>query len=224
MPDAQPRYKRVLLKVSGEALLGDQPFGIDTGVLDSTAEDIAEVVKSGVELCLEPGPEVVQLGDRVEDPPPHGHELGGGSAGRQPVVAGVGVAVVRGHGFDGRAVARERRAMPSPQEPTAEVVDRRSGAHDHRPRNASPARTEGARPVRSGALRVVGPGGRARDTSRARCCSPCRVPPPASPAPAAPPHWRLVLTLRILCLPASGSSYVRVAPAPSGVWLAEKKT
>jgi uridylate kinase len=52
MPDAQPRYKRVLLKVSGEALMGDQPFGIDTGVLDRTAEDIAEVVKSGVELCL----------------------------------------------------------------------------------------------------------------------------------------------------------------------------
>ncbi|WP_334164286.1 UMP kinase [Phenylobacterium sp.] len=52
MPDAPPRYKRVLLKVSGEALMGDQSFGIDTGVLDRTAEDIAEVVKSGVELCL----------------------------------------------------------------------------------------------------------------------------------------------------------------------------
>ncbi|HEY8618019.1 UMP kinase [Phenylobacterium sp.] len=52
MPDAPPRYKRVLLKVSGEALMGDQPFGIDTGVLDRTAHDIAEVVKSGVELCL----------------------------------------------------------------------------------------------------------------------------------------------------------------------------
>jgi uridylate kinase len=52
MPDAPPRHKRVLLKVSGEALMGDQPFGIDTGVLDRTAQDIAEVVKSGVELCL----------------------------------------------------------------------------------------------------------------------------------------------------------------------------
>jgi uridylate kinase len=52
MPDAPPRYKRVLLKVSGEALMGDQPFGIDTGVLDRTAEDIAEVVKAGIELCL----------------------------------------------------------------------------------------------------------------------------------------------------------------------------
>jgi len=52
MPDAKPRYKRVLLKVSGEALMGDQAFGIDTNVLDRTAEDIAEVVKAGVELCL----------------------------------------------------------------------------------------------------------------------------------------------------------------------------
>jgi uridylate kinase len=52
MPDAPPRYKRVLLKVSGEALMWDQAFGIDTDVLERTAEDIAEVVKAGVELCL----------------------------------------------------------------------------------------------------------------------------------------------------------------------------
>jgi uridylate kinase len=52
MVEAQPRYKRVLLKVSGEALMGEQAFGIDTGVLDRTAEDIAEVVKAGIELCL----------------------------------------------------------------------------------------------------------------------------------------------------------------------------
>ena len=52
MPDAQPRYKKILLKVSGEVLMGDQPFGIDTGTLERTAEDIAEVVKTGVELCL----------------------------------------------------------------------------------------------------------------------------------------------------------------------------
>jgi uridylate kinase len=52
MPDAQLRYKRVLLKVSGEALMGDQAFGVDTNVLDRTAEDIAEVVNAGMELCL----------------------------------------------------------------------------------------------------------------------------------------------------------------------------
>ena len=52
MPDAKPRYSRVLLKVSGEVLMGDQPFGIDTATLERTAEDIAEVVRTGVQLCL----------------------------------------------------------------------------------------------------------------------------------------------------------------------------
>jgi uridylate kinase len=49
---AKPRYTRVLLKVSGEVLMGDQPFGIDTNTLERAAEDIAEVVRTGVELCL----------------------------------------------------------------------------------------------------------------------------------------------------------------------------
>jgi uridylate kinase len=48
----KPRYTRVLLKVSGEVLMGDQPFGIDTATLERTAEDIAEVVRTGVQLCL----------------------------------------------------------------------------------------------------------------------------------------------------------------------------
>jgi uridylate kinase len=52
MSDAKPRFNRVLLKVSGEVLMGDQPFGIDTGTLERTAEDIAEVVRTGVQLCL----------------------------------------------------------------------------------------------------------------------------------------------------------------------------
>jgi uridylate kinase len=52
MPDVPLRYKRIILKVSGEVLMGDQAFGIDTGTLERTAEDIAEVVKTGVELCL----------------------------------------------------------------------------------------------------------------------------------------------------------------------------
>jgi uridylate kinase len=52
MPDAPLRYKKILLKMSGEVLMGDQGFGIDTDTLERTAEDIAEVVKTGVELCL----------------------------------------------------------------------------------------------------------------------------------------------------------------------------
>jgi uridylate kinase len=52
MPDAPLRYQKILLKVSGEVLMGEQGFGIDTNTLERTAEDIAEVVKTGVELCL----------------------------------------------------------------------------------------------------------------------------------------------------------------------------
>ena len=52
MPDAPFRYRRILLKVSGEVLMGDQAFGIDLNTLDAVAEDIAEVARQGVELCL----------------------------------------------------------------------------------------------------------------------------------------------------------------------------
>ena len=49
---AELRYRRILLKVSGEVLMGDQAFGIDLKTLDLVSADIAEVVASGVELCL----------------------------------------------------------------------------------------------------------------------------------------------------------------------------
>jgi len=48
----KPRFKKVLLKVSGEVLMGDQGFGIDMKTVDAVAEEIAEVVRHGVELCL----------------------------------------------------------------------------------------------------------------------------------------------------------------------------
>jgi uridylate kinase len=48
---AQP-YRRILLKVSGEVLMGEQGFGIDPKTLSEVAEDIAEVAKTGIELCL----------------------------------------------------------------------------------------------------------------------------------------------------------------------------
>ena len=52
MADDPPRYRRILLKVSGEVLMGDSPFGIDMATLDTVAEDIALVVGAGFELCL----------------------------------------------------------------------------------------------------------------------------------------------------------------------------
>ncbi len=47
-----PRYRRVLLKVSGEALMGEANYGIDYAVARRIAEDIRDVRDSGVEVCL----------------------------------------------------------------------------------------------------------------------------------------------------------------------------
>ena len=51
MPDT-PRYKRVLLKVSGEALMGRRDYGLDTETVNAIAADVGIVVKMGVEVCL----------------------------------------------------------------------------------------------------------------------------------------------------------------------------
>ena len=52
MSDAKPRYKKILLKMSGEVLMGDALFGIDTATIDAVAQDIKEVVDAGVALGL----------------------------------------------------------------------------------------------------------------------------------------------------------------------------
>src|SRR5882757_8005099 len=49
---AAPRYQRILLKVSGEVLMGDGGFGIDMKTIDAVAQEVAEIVQQGVELCL----------------------------------------------------------------------------------------------------------------------------------------------------------------------------
>jgi uridylate kinase len=49
---AKPTYRRVLLKASGEALMGQQGFGIDVSVADRIASDIAEARDLGVEVGL----------------------------------------------------------------------------------------------------------------------------------------------------------------------------
>jgi uridylate kinase len=48
----QPHYKRVLLKVSGEALMGKRDYGLDTETVNAIAADIGVVVKMGVEVSL----------------------------------------------------------------------------------------------------------------------------------------------------------------------------
>lgn len=48
----KPLYKRILLKLSGEALQGDSEFGIDPKVLDRIAKEIAKVVDLGVQVGI----------------------------------------------------------------------------------------------------------------------------------------------------------------------------
>lgn len=52
MTQQQTAYKRVLLKLSGEALLGEKQFGIDYSVLDFLCAEIASVKDLGIELVL----------------------------------------------------------------------------------------------------------------------------------------------------------------------------
>ncbi|HUM00810.1 MAG TPA: UMP kinase [Thermoanaerobaculia bacterium] len=51
MGDA-PRYRRVLLKLSGEALLGSQPFGIEPAMVARIADEVADVCRLGVEVAV----------------------------------------------------------------------------------------------------------------------------------------------------------------------------
>lgn len=47
-----PVYKRILLKLSGESLMGAQKYGLDTAVLNSYATQIKAVIDSGVQVGI----------------------------------------------------------------------------------------------------------------------------------------------------------------------------
>ena len=49
---AHAKYRRVLLKLSGEALMGDQEFGMDSAVVDRIADEVCRVRQLDVEVCL----------------------------------------------------------------------------------------------------------------------------------------------------------------------------
>jgi uridylate kinase len=51
-PDSSPIYNRILLKLSGEALMGDRQFGIDPDVATRIAQDVAEIQALGVETAI----------------------------------------------------------------------------------------------------------------------------------------------------------------------------
>ncbi|QQP92108.1 UMP kinase [Skermanella sp. TT6] len=46
------RYGRVLLKISGEALMGNREYGLDPEIVDRVADEVKSVVGMGVEVCL----------------------------------------------------------------------------------------------------------------------------------------------------------------------------
>ena len=51
-PDGRPAYKRVLLKLSGEALMGEQQFGVDPAVASRIARDVGDIQSLGVETAI----------------------------------------------------------------------------------------------------------------------------------------------------------------------------
>ena len=51
-PNGAPIYKRVMLKISGESLMGRLPYGIDPDMVSTVARQVRDVAATGVEVCL----------------------------------------------------------------------------------------------------------------------------------------------------------------------------
>ena len=51
-PASQGVYSRVMLKISGESLMGKLPYGIDPEMVGTVAQQVKDVVATGVEVCL----------------------------------------------------------------------------------------------------------------------------------------------------------------------------
>jgi uridylate kinase len=49
---AENAYKRILLKLSGEALLGEEDYGIDPNIIHRIAEEISEVSRAGIQVVI----------------------------------------------------------------------------------------------------------------------------------------------------------------------------
>ena len=47
-----PKYKRILLKLSGEALMGDKSFGMDPSIIEQYAQDIKGITELGVQVAV----------------------------------------------------------------------------------------------------------------------------------------------------------------------------
>jgi hypothetical protein len=60
----RPAYKRILLKLSGEALMGDDAFGINRDTIVRMVEEIAEITRLGVEVVPEARKESIAVHGR----------------------------------------------------------------------------------------------------------------------------------------------------------------
>jgi len=63
---SQP-YKRILLKLSGEALVGDEQYGISTQRIHQYTDEIKEAVEHGMEIAIVIGGGNIYRGMRAED-------------------------------------------------------------------------------------------------------------------------------------------------------------
>lgn len=54
-PETQPKYRRILLKLSGEALVGSQGYGVDPAMADRLAEEISELHGIGIQVAATVG-------------------------------------------------------------------------------------------------------------------------------------------------------------------------
>ena len=52
MPNPKPAHKRILLKLSGEALMGDDAFGINHATIVRMVDEVAEITRLGVEVAV----------------------------------------------------------------------------------------------------------------------------------------------------------------------------
>ncbi len=67
MPEEKPEFKRVLLKLSGEALLGDQSYGIDIKAAQSIAHEVKELHGLGVQVAIMIGGGNIFRGNRSDE-------------------------------------------------------------------------------------------------------------------------------------------------------------
>src|SRR2546429_10032929 len=80
---ASAKYKRILLKLSGEALMGDDPFGINRATIERIVGEISQVAALGLEIAV-----VIGGGNIFRGVAPGAAGGGGGTPGDNSRIAG----------------------------------------------------------------------------------------------------------------------------------------